>query len=53
MNQQTEHWTNPSVLLLAGKSDPIDFITKMARDKVLKAVQSGWQGPPFDPFKLA
>jgi O-acetyl-ADP-ribose deacetylase (regulator of RNase III) len=53
MSQQTEYWTNPSVLLFAGKSDPIDFITKKARDEVLKAIQSGWQGPPFDPFKLA
>jgi len=51
--QQTEYWTNPSVLQFAGKSDPIDLITKKAGDEVLRAIQSGWQGPPFDPFKLA
>jgi len=41
------------VLQFAGKSDPIDFITKKARDEVLRAIQAGWQGPPFDPFRLA
>ncbi len=53
MSQQTEYWTNPSVLKFAGKSDPIDFITRKASDVVLKAIQAGWQGPPFDTFKLA
>ena len=53
MSQQTEQWTNPSVLRFAGKSDPVDFITSKAKDIVLKAIQAGWQGPPFDPFKLA
>jgi len=46
-------WTNPSVLEFAGKSDPIELITQKARDEVLRAIQAGWQGPPFDPFKLA
>lgn len=53
MSQQTEYWTNPSALKFAGESDPIDFITRKARDVVLKAIQAGWQGPPFDPFTLA
>jgi len=53
MSQQTEYWTNPSVLTFAGKSDPINFITGKAREVVLKAIQAGWQGPPFDPLKLA
>ena len=53
MSQQTEYWTNPSALKFAGESDPIDFITRKASDVVLKAIQAGWQGPPFDPFKLA
>ncbi len=52
-NQQTEYWTNPSVIQFAGQSDPIDLITEKARNEVLRAIQSGWQGPPFDPFKLA
>jgi len=53
MSQQTEHWTNPSVLKFAGNSDPVDFTTCKARDVILKAIQAGWQGPPFDPFRLA
>ena len=46
-------WTNTSVLQFAGKCDPIELITRKARDEVLRAIQAGWQGPPFDPFKLA
>lgn len=46
-------WTNPSVLKFSGESDPIELITQKARDEVLHAIQAGWQGPPFDPFKLA
>jgi len=52
-DHKTEYWTNPSVLQFAGKLDPIDLITRKAREEVLRAVQAGWQGPPFDPFKLA
>jgi len=51
--QQVRYWTNPSVLQFTGNSDPIDLITERAKEKVLRAVQAGWQGPPFDPFKLA
>ncbi len=46
-------WTNTSVIKFAGKSDPIELITQKARDEVLRAIQAGWQGPPFDPFRLA
>jgi len=46
-------WTNPSVLQFAGKSDPIELITQKTGDEVLRAIQAGWQGPPFDPFRLA
>ena len=53
MAGQREFWTNPSVLRFAGRSDPVDLITGKAREEVLKAIQAGWQGPPFDPFKLA
>ncbi len=51
--REARYWTNPSVMQFAGKSDPIDLITEKAREYVLKAMQAGWQGPPFDPFKLA
>jgi hypothetical protein len=51
--QQTRYWTNPSVRKFAGNSDPIESITRRTREEVLRAIQDGWQGPPFDPFKLA
>lgn len=47
------NWTNPSVIELAGDSDPIEVIQSAARSKMLDAVEQGWQGPPFDPFELA
>ena len=53
IKQRARHWTNPSVLAFAGKSDPIDSIVRRARAEVLRAVQDGWEGPPFDLFKLA
>jgi len=49
----TQYWTNPSVLKFAGNTDPFYLITEKAKEAVLKALQDGWQGPPFDPFKLA
>ncbi len=52
-DRQIEYWTNPSVMQFAGDSDPIELITEKAEDEVLRAMQAGWQGPPFDPFKLA
>ena len=51
--QETRYWTNPSVLQFAGDADPFNLITEKAKEVVLKAIQDGWQGPPFDPFKLA
>lgn len=53
MVQQTTYWTNSSVLQFTGNSDPIELIASKAKDEVLKAMQLGWQGPPYDPFKLA
>jgi hypothetical protein len=47
------HWTNPSVLRLAGDDSPIDVITQRARAVVFDAIQNGWSGPPFDPLALA
>ncbi|SRR6266480_917250 len=46
-------WTNPSVKLLAGESDPITAISEKTQNLVLRAIDDGWQGPPFDPFWLA
>jgi uncharacterized protein DUF955 len=46
-------WTNRSVKLLAGGSDPVGVVVERARAVVMQAVQDGWSGPPFDPFELA
>jgi len=49
----SRRWTNKSVLALAGTADPIAAMERRARDTVLRAVDRGWCGPPFDPIKLA
>jgi len=46
-------WTNRSVLSLVGHDDPIEAIQRVARQKVLKAIDDGWSGPPFNPIRLA
>lgn len=46
-------WTNPSVLALAGDRDPVEVVTDRARALVFRALEEGWQGPPYDPFQLA
>ena len=46
-------WTNRSVAVMAGDSDPVDAISEKARRLVLDALDNGWRGPPFDPFLLA
>lgn len=48
-----DYWTHHSVIRLAGNFDPIDVITQRAREVVLEAIESGWSGPPYDPFSLA
>jgi len=53
MRKQAQYWTHPSVIALAGDSDPIDVIVQKARNVILDALQEGWQGPPFDPLQLA
>lgn len=49
-------WTHPSVRALLreeGGTDPYAAIEQRARDLVLKAMEDGWSGPPYDPFELA
>lgn len=46
-------WSNPSVLAFAGERDPISAIEEAARSVVLRARESGWKGPPFNPVDLA
>jgi Zn-dependent peptidase ImmA (M78 family)/O-acetyl-ADP-ribose deacetylase (regulator of RNase III) len=49
----TGRWSNPSVRLLAGQSDPVEAVLKRARETVLMAIDKGWSGPPFDPIALS
>jgi O-acetyl-ADP-ribose deacetylase (regulator of RNase III) len=50
---QAIYWTNPSVRALSRGRDPVEAITSEARQVVFRALERGWQGPPFDPLKLA
>ena len=47
------NWTNRSVRGFAQGGDPILKITAAARALVLKARESGWDGPPFNPLYIA
>ena len=53
MTRAVEEWTNESVLRFADQENPIAAMTKRAREVVLKAMDSGWSGPPYDPIELA
>jgi O-acetyl-ADP-ribose deacetylase (regulator of RNase III) len=46
-------WTHPSIRRFAGDADPVSAITAHARSVVLRAMDAGWSGPPFDPVSLA
>jgi len=46
-------WTNASVLSFAAGADPVEVIIQKARDLVLRAMDAGWNGPPFEPLELA
>jgi O-acetyl-ADP-ribose deacetylase (regulator of RNase III) len=48
-----QNWTNSSVLNLAGDSDPVQVLTAKVRNLIFSAFESGWSGPPYDPFALA
>jgi len=50
---KTARWTNESVIRLAGDQDPVSVITTRARELVMRAMDAGWAGPPFDPIILA
>lgn len=47
------NWTNPSVKAFAAGTDPIEAITTASRKLVLRAREKGWEGPPFNPLRLA
>ncbi|SFT97596.1 protein of unknown function [Paraburkholderia aspalathi] len=47
------HWTNASVTAFADGKDPVETMEQRARQLVLRAMDDGWSGPPFDPLLLA
>lgn len=53
MYSQPMRWTNESVLQFAGTSDPIKSVEDAARALILRAKDSGWSGPPYNPAKIA
>lgn len=53
LDSKADKWTNPLVKDFAGTKDPIEAVRHSARTLVLKAMEMGWSGPPFDPFDLA
>ena len=46
-------WTNKSVESFADGADPVEKIQENARDWVLKAIEAGWEGPPYNPIEIA
>jgi hypothetical protein len=47
------NWSNPSVSSFAEGGDPVEKMMQVSASAALDAIQQGWQGPPFDPFRLA
>lgn len=47
------HWTNSSVLQFASNANPVEVMEARIRSVVLRAMDEGWIGPPFDPVQLA
>ncbi|MEG6508186.1 macro domain-containing protein [Methyloligella sp. 2.7D] len=52
-NAPAINWTNESVKAFAKNADPLEAIERAARALVLKARESGWEGPPFNPLRIA
>ena len=46
------NWTNKSVKAFAKDADPLKAIEDAARALVLKARETGWEGPPFNPLRI-
>ena len=46
-------WTNSSVVAFAQGRDPVEVMEEKARELALRAMDEGWEGPPFDPLALA
>jgi Zn-dependent peptidase ImmA (M78 family)/O-acetyl-ADP-ribose deacetylase (regulator of RNase III) len=52
-NVRAINWTNRSVRAFAKDADPIKAIEDAARKLVLRARENGWEGPPFNPLRIA
>ncbi len=52
-NAPAINWTNKSVKAFAKNADPLEAIEQAARALVLKARERGWEGPPFNPLRIA
>ena len=52
-NAPSINWTNASVRAFAKNADPLVAIEDAARALVLKAREKGWEGPPFNPLRIA
>ena len=47
------NWTHRSVKAFARGGDPIAMILEASQALVLKALEAGWKGPPFNPLYIA
>lgn len=45
-------WTNPSVLQFAAGKNPVSVMEERVRSIILRAMDDGWVGPPYDPVAL-
>lgn len=55
-NSELISWSNPSVLALLereGGEDPFLAVEDRAKQVIFRAMEEGWEGPPYDPFALA
>lgn len=50
---QARSWKSDSVRKMARGEDPIAAIMSRARRMVVKAMDDGWSGPPYEPTRLA
>lgn len=53
---KTIEWTHPSVVRLLNEGatdDPFAWVEHAARELALRAMEQGWDGPPYDSFRLA
>lgn len=50
---QARSWKSQSVRRMAGGNDPIAAVMAKARQMVVKAMDDGWSGPPYEPARLA